>query len=66
MSSPAGFGLVGPAVAAMAIVMQMNDDPNARTTTTILMTGLGAVSSLLALFVYWPLFRRAVASGSGS
>jgi hypothetical protein len=51
------FGLVGPAVAAMAITMYVNDDPIASGGNTIFMSVLGLAFLTLAVFVYWPLFR---------
>jgi len=53
------FGLVGAAVAAMAIAMQINDDPTATTANTILMTALGAAFVLLAIYVFRPLLGTA-------
>jgi hypothetical protein len=38
------FGLVGPAVAAMAIATYVNYDPNASAGSALFMTGLGALS----------------------
>jgi hypothetical protein len=52
------FGLVGLAVAAMAITMYVNDDPNASAGNAVFMTALGAAFAALALWVYRPLFRR--------
>jgi hypothetical protein len=52
------FGLVGPAVAAMAIAMVADDDPNASTGNAVLMSALGLVFLVLALVVYRPLLRR--------
>ena len=46
------FGLVGPAVAAMAITMSMNDDPNASGGNTALMITLGVAFALLAILLY--------------
>jgi hypothetical protein len=51
------FGLVGPAVAAMAIAMYVNDDPNAARGNAIAMTILGLAFAMLAVSVYLPLFR---------
>ena len=51
------FGLVGLAVAAMAIAMFANDDPNASGANVILMTALGLVFAALAIFLYRALFR---------
>jgi hypothetical protein len=51
------FGLVGPAVAAMAITMYVNDDPNASGGNAVFMSVLGGAFLVLALFVYWPLVR---------
>ena len=51
------FGLVGPAVAAMAITMYINDDPNASGGATVFMTALGLVFAVLALYLYRPLLR---------
>lgn len=51
------FGLVGLAVAAMAVVMYVNDDPAATAAGTAFMTALGAAFALLAAYVYWPLVR---------
>jgi hypothetical protein len=53
------FGLVGAAVAAMAITMYVNDDPNASAGNAVFMTALGVSFGLLALWVYTPLFRGA-------
>lgn len=51
------FGLVGPAVAAMAITMYVNDDPIASGGNTVFMSVLGGAFLLLALFLYQPLLR---------
>jgi hypothetical protein len=51
------FGLVGPAVAAMAITMYVNDDPIASGGNTVFMIVLGLAFLTLAVFVYWPLLR---------
>lgn len=51
------FGLVGPAVAAMAIAMYVNDDPNSTAGSAIAMTILGLAFAMLAVAVYAPLFR---------
>jgi hypothetical protein len=60
------FGLVGAAVAAMAITMYVNDDPNASAGNAVFMTALGIAFAALALWVYAPLFRpRLVAEASG-
>jgi hypothetical protein len=52
------FALVGPAVAAMAITMQVRDDPAASIGNTVLMSVLGVVLVVLAVVVYRPLVRR--------
>ena len=46
------FGLVGPAVASMALTMYVNDDPNASGANAAFMITLGIAFALLALFVY--------------
>jgi chromate transport protein ChrA len=51
----AWLALVGPAVAAMATVMYLNDDPNASAASLALMTGLAVALVALAVFVFWPL-----------
>lgn len=51
------FGLVGPAVAAMAITMYANDDPNAYGTNVVFMTALGLAFAVFALFLFRPLFQ---------
>ena len=51
------FGLVGPAVAAMAITMYVNDDPNASLGSTIFMTALGLAFVALAVLVFRPLLQ---------
>jgi hypothetical protein len=51
------FGLVGPAVAAMAITMYVNDDPVASGGNALLMSLLGLAFLVLAIYVYWPLLR---------
>ena len=58
------FGLVGPAVAAMAIAMYVNDDPNASAGSVLFMSGLGVAFALLALVLYRPLVRSSSRSGS--
>lgn len=52
------FGLVGPAVAAMAITMYLKDDPNASGGNVVFMTALGLAFAVFALFVFKPLFRQ--------
>jgi hypothetical protein len=52
------FGLVAPAVAAMAIAMYVNDDPNASAGNAVFMTLLGLAFAALALTLYRPLFGR--------
>ena len=52
------FGLVGPAVAAMAIAMYANDDPNASAGNAAFMTVLGLAFAVLAVTLYRPLFGR--------
>ncbi len=49
------FGLVGPAVAAMAITMYLNDDPNATGGNAVFMTALGLAFVALAVLVFRPL-----------
>jgi len=51
------FGLVGLAVAAMAITMRVNDEPNASLASVAFMSVLGAAFVMLALFVFRPLLR---------
>jgi hypothetical protein len=51
------FGLVGPAVAAMAITMAVNNDPNGSTGNAVFMSVLGLAFLALALVVYQPLLR---------
>jgi hypothetical protein len=54
------FGLVGSAVAGMAVAMYLKDDPNSSGITTVFMTGLGLAFMTLALWVYRPLFSNSV------
>ncbi len=51
------FGLVGPAVAAMAITMAVKNDPNGSTGNAVFMSVLGLAFLTLALVVYRPLVR---------
>src|SRR5215217_6685810 len=51
------FGLVGPAVAAMAIAMTVNHDPNATMAGAVSMTVLGLAFAALAVALYRPLLR---------
>jgi hypothetical protein len=53
------FALVGPAVAAMAIAMAVNDDPNASAATTAFMATLGLAFAVLGAVLYRPLFSTA-------
>ena len=57
------FGLVGPAVAAMAITMYVNDDPIGSGGNTIFSTVLGLAFLTLGVFVYWPLSWPRAGSG---
>jgi len=61
------FGLVGPAVAAMAMTMYINDDPNASGVAASFMTALGVAFTVLAAFLYRPLFaaRRHTSTTNG-
>jgi hypothetical protein len=52
------FGLVGPAVAGMAIAMQVNGDPNGSAADAALMSVLGLAFAALMLAAYWPLIRQ--------
>jgi hypothetical protein len=52
------FGLVGPAVAAMAITMYLNEDPNGSAASAGFMTVLGIAFLALALSAYQPLLHR--------
>jgi hypothetical protein len=52
------FGLVGPAVAAMAISMYARDDPSATAANAVFMTLLGLAFAALAFVVFRPLFGR--------
>jgi hypothetical protein len=58
------FGLVGVAVAAMAITMYVNDDPNASGGNAVFMTALGLALAALAVWVYRPLFRPSLSAGT--
>jgi hypothetical protein len=51
------FGLVGPAVGAMAITMYVNEDPIASDGNAIFMSLLGLAFLTFAVVVYWPLIR---------
>jgi hypothetical protein len=50
------FGLVGLAVAAMALATYVNDDPNASGGNAVFMTALGLAFAALAFWVFRPLF----------
>jgi hypothetical protein len=52
------FGLVGPAVAAMAIMMYVNDDPIASGASAVFMSVLGGLFFVLALYLFRPLLVR--------
>ena len=54
----AWFALVGVAVAAMTITMQVNDDPAASVGQTATFVVAAVVFMALALRVHWPLFGR--------
>jgi len=61
------FALVGPAVAAMAITMRVNDDPNAASANIAVMVSAGLALALLGISVYRPLLRaRRPATGRRS
>jgi hypothetical protein len=52
------FALVPPSVAAMSIVMLVNDDPNASTTDTIVLSVVTLVFATIAVPLYARLFRQ--------
>lgn len=60
------FALVPMAVAAMAISMEVNDDPNASVGVTILLVVAAAIFTVGALLLYAPLFRPSRAQPSSS
>jgi hypothetical protein len=53
------FGLVGPAVGGMAIVMYVNDDPNASAGSAAFMAALGLAFAVLVVLLYRPLVASA-------
>lgn len=59
------FGLVGLAVAGMAITMYLNDDPNASDGSALFMTMLGLAFIGLATATFHPLLRRGGAVARG-
>jgi hypothetical protein len=58
------FGLVGSAVAAMAIAMIVNGDPNGSAGMAIFMTALGLAFLALAIVLFGPLLGRATREAS--
>ncbi len=60
------FTLVPAAVAAMAITMQINDDPNATAGTTVLFGVAGVAFTAGAVVLYLPLFRAEASGSDGS
>jgi hypothetical protein len=52
------FSLVPASVAAMAVTMQVNDDPLASTANTVTMVVAALVFTPLAALLYLPLFRH--------
>jgi hypothetical protein len=58
------FALVGPAVAAMAIAMAVNDDPNGSVGVALFMSGLGLAFVAVAVVAFQPLLRRGLHDGS--
>lgn len=51
------FGLVGPAVAAMGIAMELNDDPTASLGSAVFLAALGLAFAGCAVWVFRPLLR---------
>lgn len=51
------FGLVGPAVSAMAVAMYVNDDPTASLGDVVFLSALGLVFAALAIVLFRPLRR---------
>ena len=51
------FALVGPAVAAMALAMLLNDDPHASTGAVISFAAFALAFAVAALLIFRPLFR---------
>jgi hypothetical protein len=60
------FGLVGPAVAAMALAPYLTDDPTATAGNTIFLTALGLAFAVLAVVVLRPRSARSVRCGGWS
>ena len=58
------FALVPPSVAAMAITMLVNDDPNGSAAAAVLFAAVAAVCTALAVWVYRPLFGAVRPFGS--
>ncbi len=57
------FALVPAAVAAMAVVMEVRDDPNATTGATVLFVVAATVFTLGAAWLYRPMFSSASTGG---
>ena len=55
------FVLVGVAVAAMAVAMQLNNDPNASSGAMVMFIVVAVVLGILAVLLYRPLFRDSAA-----
>lgn len=60
------FALVPAAVAAMAIVMQLGDDPDATTAATVMFTAAAVVFTLGAAALYRPMFYPRSASDASA
>jgi hypothetical protein len=60
------FGLVGPAVAAMAVAMYVNDAPHASAGDAAVMTVLGVAFAALAVVVYLPVLTLRGAAPTGA
>jgi hypothetical protein len=51
------LALVGPAVAAMAVAMELNDDPNASMGRTVMFCAAAGVFLGFAARIYWPVLK---------
>lgn len=54
------FALVPISVAAMSIVMLINDDPNAAIETLVVLSGAAVIFTIFAIWLYRPLFKGEV------
>jgi hypothetical protein len=61
-----GYAVLATSVTGMAITMQVNSDPDASLANVVVFSAFSLAFAVLAIALYWPLFRRALPEPAAS